>query len=165
MTCTIKTCRNGHPLIASNIYCNGSGRPECVICHKERKKKRNALLNAMPPCLECGKRQPASTRGICYRCCCIPEIKARYPLAAEKPGEPGEELPEPTETLPGSTERLAVLEERAAAGQCLWHPDDRRDFPSVPVPSEQCRDTVYPGVVKEPKVRRVVMGTGIRGEG
>jgi hypothetical protein len=35
-------------------------------------------------------------------------------------------LPPPTTALPGSPEKIAILQQRAAQGLELWHPDDER---------------------------------------
>jgi hypothetical protein len=35
-------------------------------------------------------------------------------------------LPLPTDALPGSPKKVAILEQRAAAGQALWHPLDAK---------------------------------------
>lgn len=56
-------------------------------------------------------------------------LAARRRLAADRRERP---LPEPCPFGPGSREKLAVLEERQAAGERLWHPGDAEDNDNVP---------------------------------
>jgi hypothetical protein len=79
-------------------------------------------------CRHCGHETAGRPRGLCWSCYFTPAIRslypsqARYGLARDNPGVP---LPAaPTEARPGTEEKLAVLCERAAHHQSLWHPLD-----------------------------------------
>ncbi len=85
------------------------------------------------PCCHCRRfvSQPGR-RGLCYRCYNDPAVRAVMPLAESPFNKHGVgignvrqlPLPEPTTATPGSPEKVAVLEQRAASGQALWHPAD-----------------------------------------
>ena len=72
-------------------------------------------------------------RGLCWRCYHSPEVRAAYPVKragcnSRGVGNGNATLPPPSPTavLPGP-DKVAVLEQRAAAGLCLWHPRDAKD--------------------------------------
>ena len=85
-------------------------------------------------CKHCHSQyRQAWRRGLCRRCHEVPEIKERYPkLKTNRKGLAGDNEPRlpaarPTFARPGSPEKQAVLAERAATGQELWHPNDARE--------------------------------------
>ena len=57
-------------------------------------------------------------------------IRVRYPVACSEGGGDchgrATQADEPTHAWPGSEEKIAVLTERAARRQELWHPEDGR---------------------------------------
>jgi hypothetical protein len=52
-----------------------------------------------------------------------PGLKSRHGWSGHQPSM-RRSAPEPTAALPGTPEKFAVLCQRAAAGQLLWHPGD-----------------------------------------
>jgi len=132
-------------------------------------------------CLHCTGYCAVRARGLCITCLRRPGVKERYPCKPfgrrpklEAPtGQKSREkdffgeLPpatEPTQTQPGTADRVEAMRLRLEAGQSLFHAGDRSEHDGVPVPSEQCSESILPGVVRERKVYKVTMGTGIRGE-
>lgn len=81
-------------------------------------------------CRHCAKANVSRPRGLCWSCYYTPGVKEQYPstskYARRGVGVSGHTLPTPTDTLPGTAERLAVLQQRAARGERLWHPNDAR---------------------------------------
>lgn len=76
-------------------------------------------------CRECGHETRHWARGLC--CTCY-ERNRRYGWGNTGGGLPDPTRPaeRPTETVPGSQARIAVYAERAASGQHIFHPHDRR---------------------------------------
>jgi hypothetical protein len=84
-------------------------------------------------CRHCSKprRVNERPRGLCWRCYYTPGVREHYPSTSKyavrgvgagvNPNRPASA---PTDTAPGSEGRIKALEERAALGQCLWHPED-----------------------------------------
>lgn len=87
-------------------------------------------------CKHCGdKFNRLTARGLCFqRCGRDRSVWVKYPApknaaaqdASVLEGKRKKPLPEPTDTLPGTPEKVAVLEERAALGQRLFHPKDAK---------------------------------------
>ena len=81
-------------------------------------------------CRHCQKAKANRPRGLCWSCYYAPGVRAKYPSTSKYghrgPGldVSGMVLPDPTDALPGTPAKVRVLEERAAHGQCLWHPLD-----------------------------------------
>lgn len=83
-------------------------------------------------CRHCKDRRANRARGLCWTCYYTPGISRRYgPLS--KYGRRG--VPEvasgampstPTEALPGTPAKVLVLAARAAQGETLWHPQDKK---------------------------------------
>lgn len=83
-------------------------------------------------CRHCHKsRGYTNRRRLCWTCYHTPDVLALYP-PARRPGEAEGIVTtrhlacEPTDARPGSAEKVAVLVARAAAGQVLYHEQDRR---------------------------------------
>ncbi len=92
-----------------------------------------AVAAALPPCrADCGRLAERQRGGLCRRCSRDPAVRARFPASVHARrgaglGCRGYRLPDaPTAARPGSPAKVAVLEERAAQGVALWHPDDAR---------------------------------------
>jgi hypothetical protein len=85
---------------------------------------------ARPICRHCGCRVVTRPRGLCWTCYYLPGVRDRYEtigIYARRGVANGYRhgtMPEPTTALPGTAEKVAVLEQRAAVGQALWHPSD-----------------------------------------
>ena len=86
-----------------------------------------------PICLHCSdaSRPVNRPRGLCWTCYYTPGVKNMYPSTSKFAmrghglGVTKGTMPhKPTKAAPGTPEKLAVIEERAANGQNLWHPDD-----------------------------------------
>jgi hypothetical protein len=81
-------------------------------------------------CRHCHRKPVIRPRGLCWTCYYTPGVLPRYPSLSKfaVPGVPDRDdeppLPTPTTAPPGSAAKLAVLRERAARGERLWHPDD-----------------------------------------
>lgn len=84
-------------------------------------------------CRHCNRRPVNRPRGLCWHCYYKPGVRELYPSTSKYAfrgvgnGQRKRPLPTPTDTLPGTPERVAVLEERAAREEALWHPDDARE--------------------------------------
>jgi hypothetical protein len=74
-------------------------------------------------------------RGLCYFCYFDPKIRKRYPRLDSIFARRGSSVEggkgivparAPTTALPGSEEKIRVMQERAAAGQTIFHPGDAR---------------------------------------
>lgn len=80
------------------------------------------------PCLHCDHPIVNRPRGLCWVCYYTPGVKEKYgPLSKygrRGVGHRDGALSTPTTALPGTPEKLAVLEQRAANGESLWHPED-----------------------------------------
>lgn len=79
------------------------------------------------PCVHCGV-MGTRPRGLCWRCHNQPEVRKLYRAATDNgvPYTGGSRRGEPTNALPGTEEKIRVLEERAAKGLALFHPQDAR---------------------------------------
>jgi hypothetical protein len=84
-----------------------------------------------PPCRHCRAKPANRPRGLCWACYYTPGIQDLYPSLCAAHGKGvadrngGSEAPaQPTSARPGSAEKIAVLTERAARGQSLWHKGD-----------------------------------------
>lgn len=74
-------------------------------------------------------------RGLCFRCYYTPGVRELYP-STSKYAQRGvgngflrdPPLPEPTQAKPGTEQKIAVLVDRAAARQQLFHPDDAKEI-------------------------------------
>lgn len=83
-------------------------------------------------CRHCRSRKANRSRGLCWTCYYTPGLRDLYPPASRHYGcrlvddfcRPAL-LPEPTDELPGP-DKVPVLEERAARGLALFHPEDAR---------------------------------------
>jgi hypothetical protein len=93
-------------------------------------------ITSNPACVHCGhvRRRSLGPRGLCWRCFEDTDIRKRYPVLT-RPNFAGLGLeskhplpPLATDAIPGTSLKLAVLEERAANGQQLWHPNDYVDY-------------------------------------
>ena len=83
-------------------------------------------------CRHCGQKPSIRPRGLCWGCYYTPGVRDHYPVsnhcgakrsAADFYGNPPTP-PVATKALAGSTEKVAVMEERAALGYAIHHPDD-----------------------------------------
>lgn len=82
-------------------------------------------------CRHCQQAPVSRPRGLCWSCYYTPEIRTRYPVTSKFArrglgiGFVAAPLPAfPTDALPGSEEKIAVLTQRAALRQELFHPQD-----------------------------------------
>lgn len=91
--------------------------------------ERKKFFRFPTPCLHCGKPGTAG-RGLCNACYLKPKVRYLYPCkiaVKEKPEQmEADEPDDPTGALPGTEEKIRVLEERAARGVGLFHPQDAR---------------------------------------
>lgn len=90
-----------------------------------------------PLCRHCRKSSVNRPRGLCWNCYYTPGVKDLYPSTSKyaRKGIGGDNhrsiLPrELTIAEPGSPEKVAVMCERAARGESLFHPDEPRLEPS-----------------------------------
>lgn len=88
----------------------------------------------MKRCLHCRRRPANKCRGLCTSCYYRPGVRDLYPTLSSKFNTRGvgvgvkgrRPLPKrPTKARPGTAEKVAVLRERAAAGEQLFHPRDQ----------------------------------------
>lgn len=85
-----------------------------------------------PLCRHCHRKEVIRPRGLCWTCYYTPGLKDHYPstsmFARRGVGIDGRgQIPaEPTDAPPGSEDKIRVMEERAARGESLFHPDDRQ---------------------------------------
>lgn len=84
-------------------------------------------------CVCCRMRPASRPRGLCWGCYNRPGVReacspaSKYGNRGIGNGNCRGKLPDaPTNAVPGSEAKLRVLEERAARGERLDHPDDRR---------------------------------------
>lgn len=83
-------------------------------------------------CRHCMKSKVNRPRGLCWSCYYTPGVRNLYGVSDSKFNRRGvgnttvgiSLPPNPTTAPPASEEKLEVLEQRAAAGYALWHPDD-----------------------------------------
>lgn len=87
--------------------------------------------NKRKQCRNCGKKYASRPRQLCYGCYVVPRIREKYPADARYyRHEDGDfngpaRLPEyPTQALGGTAEKIAVLAQRAARHEQLFHPED-----------------------------------------
>ena len=94
-------------------------------------------------CRHCNRVPVNRPRGLCWSCYYSPGVREKYPstskFARRGVGNFNGNAPlppAPTGALPGSPEKIAILAERAAKRQALWHPQDAgvdpRHRPSAP---------------------------------
>jgi hypothetical protein len=103
-----------------------------------RRKQANARkrLTTRPPrpsapCRHCGGPLANRPRGLCWGCYHAPGVRdnyqptSKYACRGVADSYGPRPLPaQPTAAAPGSAEKIRVLEERAARGEQLWHPQD-----------------------------------------
>ena len=77
-------------------------------------------------CRHCGNPRSRRPRGLCWTCYESDVIRGLYePKNPNGYGPTGTyRLAEPTDALPGTEEKVRVMEDRAARGLALFHPDD-----------------------------------------
>jgi hypothetical protein len=91
------------------------------------------VTRPVPDCRHCRRRKAYKPRGLCFTCFGTPGVRDLFPSHSKYArrglgtGNHDRPPPAPTSAPPGSPDKLAVLEQRAAAGQELWHPDDRHE--------------------------------------
>lgn len=86
-------------------------------------------------CKHCGRIRYPKQQGLCWSCARDSNIRNRYPSTHKsarrgiKDTYGGLQLPNSsTQAAAGSLDKIVVLEERAALGQSLWHPDDSKQL-------------------------------------
>lgn len=136
-----KRCRNCTKRKAMNA------RGLCYLCCaipavRERFPLADSQVNAHPlgsPCRHCKKAPITRGRGLCWVCGRTPEIRALY-APVSKYGRQSVDrggarpLPaHPTDARPGSEEKIRVMEARAARGEQLHHPQDRKVDLAAPI--------------------------------
>jgi len=82
-------------------------------------------------CRHCGRAEASRPRGLCCGCYYRPQVRAQYPSLSKfgrrsgwARGQSSGLAACPTGALPGSPEKIAVMQQRAALRQELFHPDD-----------------------------------------
>ena len=82
-------------------------------------------------CRHCGGGNVNRPRGLCWTCYYEPGVRDRYPITSKyarrgiKDTHKAVEVPKvPTEEPAGSEGKITALEDRAAKGLSLWHPED-----------------------------------------
>ncbi len=84
----------------------------------------------MEICVHCKERPGNRLRGLCVRCYYNLDVRKLYPstskFARRGAPQPKNVKPAsaPTEAPPHSKEKILVLEQRALAGENLWHDRD-----------------------------------------
>jgi hypothetical protein len=84
-------------------------------------------------CRHCQKAKVNRPRGLCFGCYYSPGVRDLYP-STSKFARRGAGLlgggfllaAAPTTALPGTAEKVRVMEDRAARGESIFHPGDRR---------------------------------------
>lgn len=95
-------------------------------------------------CRKCGHDKVNRPRGLCWNCYYTPGVKDQLPSTSKYArrglgnGRYAVPLPTPTTAVPGTPEKLAVLEDRAKAGESIFHPADAR-YAGDPRPLEYLR--------------------------
>ena len=111
-----------------------------VIMSRRRATPRQSSPPSRAPaeksgCRHCGARKVNRPRGLCWGCYYAPGVRDLYPTRSvhgrRGPGHAlaayGRPLPaEPTHAEPGSEAKIAVMSERVARGEQLFHPRDAR---------------------------------------
>jgi hypothetical protein len=82
-------------------------------------------------CRNCLRRKANRPRGLCVPCYYTPSVLARFPVTSKFAPRSfghvgGYRLPVPALVFPGTEEKLAIMEQRARAGESLFHPDEPR---------------------------------------
>jgi hypothetical protein len=82
-------------------------------------------------CRHCNRVPSNRPRGLCWSCYYTPGVRDQYPSTSKYARRGvsdfnGKIVPPafPTTALPGTPEKVAVLQQRAARGESLWHPED-----------------------------------------
>jgi hypothetical protein len=82
-------------------------------------------------CRHCNRARSNRPRGLCWSCYYTPGIRDQYPSTSKFARRGVSDfngqikLPSgPTSAFPGTPEKVAILEQRAARGEALWHPED-----------------------------------------
>ncbi len=93
-------------------------------------------------CRHCRQGHVNRPRGLCWSCYYTPGVSDLYPSTSKHAvkgygsGLMAAPLPPfPTTAAPGTADKLAVMEDRAKAGQSIYHPADAR-WPEDPRPLE-----------------------------
>ena len=90
-------------------------------------------------CRHCGdKKRRECNFLLCRDCYFRPKILSQYTLLTFK-SKPTPESP--TKHSPGTPEKIAILAERFARGESLWHPEDA-DMGRIPLDAERIRDAL-----------------------
>lgn len=90
-------------------------------------------MNPWTICRHCNRKKVNRPRGLCWSCYYTLGVRELYPSTSKYAYRGVGNLTgvrmlptKPTDALPGSEEKVRVLEQRAAAGVVLWHPDDAK---------------------------------------
>jgi hypothetical protein len=81
-------------------------------------------------CRHCNRSPINRPRALCWNCYYAPGVKDLYPSTSPQRqgnglGNKAGRLPaEPTDAQPGSERKIRVMEQRAARGESIFHPDD-----------------------------------------
>lgn len=82
-------------------------------------------------CRHCNRVPSNRPRGLCWSCYYTPGVRDLYPSTSKFARRGvcdfnGKIKPPsgPTSAMPGTEEKVAILEQRAARGEGLWHPAD-----------------------------------------
>lgn len=91
-------------------------------------------------CIHCNRGSVSRPRGLCWTCYYTPGVKDQHPstskYASRGVGTSGNKPCQPTTALPGTDEKIAVLAQRVANGECLWHPLDGIRFEVIHEPKQ-----------------------------
>lgn len=130
----IVDCKVCGSYIPDSDVCNTRRLRYCPGCKPVTPKKAPPTAPdrpERPKCVHCKQRLQCRPRQLCWPCYHNPEIRASTDgswskSAYRSPVQSGHKIPEPTIFFPGTLEKVAVLEQRAEAGEILWHPQDAR---------------------------------------
>jgi hypothetical protein len=82
-------------------------------------------------CRHCNRAHSNRPRGLCWSCYYTAGVRDQYPSTSKFARRGVTDfngrihLPSgPTSAMPGTREKVAILEQRAARGEALWHPAD-----------------------------------------
>ncbi len=75
-------------------------------------------------CRNCECRSANRAGSLCVACFRDTAARERHPRKTIHPPRPSAVLPEPTDARPGTEAKMLVLQDRAARGLALFHPDD-----------------------------------------
>ncbi len=149
-------------------YCDG-----CAAQHRARQRERlgynpgapgkvgRPAKVADPQCLNCHKTVKKPRRGLCWSCFYTPEVRSLYPSLSKYKPTGGDFTGAAKECQPasvplGSADKIAVMQERVANGQELFHRDDMAEYRERPEDSnpKRCRSharrKVHRATVQEP---------------